>query len=148
MRGICVGAFVFDESGRLLVVQRAPHDSYPLRWEVPGGAIDAEDESILHGLARELWEETGLRVRRVTGIGADYTFLSRRAACIRKFSFIVDVEAYDVKLDPNEHAAFLWVTEDEARAKKCGDIDLVYTSKPQEDAILQSFGMERKIAEA
>lgn len=81
-------------------------------------------------------------------VGTGYTFLTRRGASVQKFSFAVDVEAYDVKLDPNEHAAFLWVTEDEARAKKCGDVDLVYTSKPQEDAILQSFGMERKRAEA
>lgn len=65
--GICVGAFVFDDADRLLVVQRAPHDSCPLRWEIPGGAVDAEDESLLHGLARELWEETGLRARGVTG---------------------------------------------------------------------------------
>ncbi|KAI8948254.1 NUDIX hydrolase domain-like protein [Xylaria longipes] len=64
LQGVCVGAFVFDDVDRLLLVQRAPTDSYPLRWEVPGGAIDAEDESILHGLARELWEETGLRARR------------------------------------------------------------------------------------
>ncbi|KAI0869196.1 NUDIX hydrolase domain-like protein [Hypoxylon argillaceum] len=145
LHGICVGAFVFDDAGRLLVVQRAPHDSYPLRWEVPGGTIDAEDESLLHGLVRELWEETGLRARRVTGVvGEGYTFLTRRPACVCKFSFVIDVEAYDVKLDPNEHAAFLWVTEDEAKAKKCGDVDLVYTSSPQEAAILGSFKIDKK----
>ncbi|KAI1114633.1 NUDIX hydrolase domain-like protein [Nemania sp. NC0429] len=151
VNGVCVGAFVFDDAGRLLVVQRAAHDSYPLRWEVPGGTIDAEDESLLHGLARELWEETGLRARCVTGlVGTGYTFLTRKNVCVRKYSFAVDVdvEAYDVRLDPNEHAAFLWVTEDEARARKCGDIDLVYTSKAQEDLILQSFDVERKRAEA
>lgn len=27
--------------------------------------MDWEDESILHGMVREVWEETGLRVKRV-----------------------------------------------------------------------------------
>ncbi|KAI1172959.1 NUDIX hydrolase domain-like protein [Nemania sp. FL0916] len=140
IQGVCVGAFVFDDRGRLLVVQRAPHDSYPLRWEVPGGTIDKEDESILHGLVRELWEETGLRTRHVPEkVGRGYTFLTRRPACVCKYSFVVDVYAYDVKLDPNEHVAFLWITEDEAKMKKCGGTDLVYTSAAQEQAILQSF---------
>ncbi|KAJ8123021.1 hypothetical protein ONZ43_g932 [Nemania bipapillata] len=148
LHGICGGAFVFDDTGRLLLVQRAAHDSYPLRWEVPGGTIDAEDESLLHGLVRELWEETGLRARCVAGVvGKGYTFLTRRPVCVCKYHFFVDVEAYDVRLDPNEHAAFVWVTEDEAKAKKCGDIELVYTSSPQEAVILEAFGSGRKGAE-
>ncbi|KAI0799194.1 NUDIX hydrolase domain-like protein [Xylaria sp. FL0064] len=145
LQGICVGAFVFDDTRRLLLVQRVPHDSYPLRWEVPGGTIDAEDETLLHGLARELWEETGLRARCVTGlVGKGYTFLTRRPLCVCKYSFVVEVEAFDVKLDPNEHAAFLWVTEDEVKAKRCGDIDLTYTTKNQEEAILAAFWTRRQ----
>ncbi|KAI0436610.1 NUDIX hydrolase domain-like protein [Xylaria telfairii] len=144
LQGVCVGAFVFDDADRLLLVQRAPHDSYPLQWEVPGGTIDAEDKSVLHGLVRELWEETGLWARGVSGlVGKGYTFLTRRPLCVCKYSFVVDVEAFDVKLDANEHAAFLWVTEDEAKARKCGDVSLVYTTKNQEDAILESFRIER-----
>ncbi|GAP88820.1 putative nudix domain protein [Rosellinia necatrix] len=149
LQGVCVGAFVFDNAGRLLVVQRAPHDSYPLRWEVPGGTIDAEDESILHGLARELWEETGLRARRVLGpVGRGYTFLTRRPLCVCKYSFLVDVEAHDVTLDPNEHAAALWVTEQEATAGRCGDVELAYTSENQENAIRESFKTRRIEEEA
>ncbi|GAW22778.1 hypothetical protein ANO14919_123210 [Xylariales sp. No.14919] len=147
--GICVGAFVFDNASRLLLVQRAPHDSYPLRWEVPGGTIDAEDETLLHGVVRELREETGLHARHVTGlVGKGYTFLTRKPLCVCKYSFIVDVDAYDVRLDPNEHAAFLWVTEDEAKEGKCGDLQLVYTTKSQEDAILEAFKTQRGRTEA
>ncbi|KAI0432255.1 NUDIX hydrolase domain-like protein [Xylaria sp. FL1042] len=148
LQGICVGAFVFDDTRRLLLVQRAPHDSYPLRWEIPGGTIDAEDETLLHGLARELWEETGLRARCMTGlVGKGYTFLTRRPLCVCKYSFVVEVEALDVKLDPNEHTAFLWVTEDEAKAKKCGDLHLTYTTKNQEDVILEAFKTSSEKAE-
>ncbi|KAI0912910.1 NUDIX hydrolase domain-like protein [Ustulina deusta] len=149
LHGICVGAFVFDDTRRLLLVQRAPHDSYPLRWEVPGGSIDAGDETLLHGLARELWEETGLRAQCTSGlVGKGYTFLTRFPSCVCKYSFVVEVEAYDVKLDPNEHSAFLWVTEDDAKAKKCGDLDIVYTTKHQEDVILEAFEIKRGNPEA
>ncbi|KAI0399890.1 NUDIX hydrolase domain-like protein [Xylaria palmicola] len=144
LQGICVGAFVFDDAGRLLIVQRAPHDSFPLRWEVPGGAVDDEDESVLHGLARELGEETGLQASHVRSlVGKGHVFLTRRPLCVCKYSFVVDVVAHDVRIDPEEHVAFLWVSEDEARARKVGDLDLVYTHKDQEQAILESFDTQR-----
>ncbi|KAK5627596.1 hypothetical protein RRF57_003311 [Xylaria bambusicola] len=107
LRGVCVGAFVFDAAQRLLLVQRAPHDSYPLCWEVPGGAADIEDETILEAVARELWEETSLQARYISGVvGEGYTFLTRRSACVCKYSFVVDVEAYDVKVDPES----MWIS--------------------------------------
>ncbi len=45
---------------RVLLVQRAAHDSTPLRWETPGGGCDDDDASVLHSCARELFEEAGL----------------------------------------------------------------------------------------
>lgn len=51
---------------RLLLVQRAPTDTLPLKWEVPGGSVDIGlDVSLIYGAVRELWEETGLVARRV-----------------------------------------------------------------------------------
>ncbi|KAM3511331.1 hypothetical protein MY11210_005004 [Beauveria gryllotalpidicola] len=44
-----------------LLLCRAATDSYPLKWEVPGGSVDAAaDATLLDAVARELWEETGL----------------------------------------------------------------------------------------
>ncbi|KAJ1323654.1 8-oxo-dGTP diphosphatase [Microdochium nivale] len=82
--GIGVGAIVFDRSfpspssssssssdapqpppPRVLLVQRAPHDSMPLKWEIPGGGSDDDDPSVLYACARELQEESGLRATRV-----------------------------------------------------------------------------------
>jgi 8-oxo-dGTP pyrophosphatase MutT (NUDIX family) len=54
-------AFVVD-GDRLLVVQRSESDpNQPLRWEVPGGRLNA-DEDIDSHIEREVWEETGIRV--------------------------------------------------------------------------------------
>ncbi|UNI16400.1 hypothetical protein JDV02_002835 [Purpureocillium takamizusanense] len=49
-----------------LLIRRAASDSYPLKWEIPGGSVSASrDASVLHAAARELREETGLRVAHV-----------------------------------------------------------------------------------
>jgi 8-oxo-dGTP pyrophosphatase MutT (NUDIX family) len=48
-----------ERAGRLLLVRRAPWDSLPGAWELPGGKLDAGE--VAHdGLVRELFEETGL----------------------------------------------------------------------------------------
>ncbi|KAI1456711.1 NUDIX hydrolase domain-like protein [Annulohypoxylon moriforme] len=139
-KGIAVGAFVFNPEGKLLLVQRAAHDSLPSLWEIPGGACDYEDESLLHGVARELWEESGLRASFIGPlIGEGTEFFIRGTWRMCKYSFLVEVDGYDVKLDPNEHQAFLWVTEEEARSGQCGDVKFKYTFHEQRQAVLEAF---------
>ncbi|KAA6414564.1 MAG: hypothetical protein FRX48_01313 [Lasallia pustulata] len=80
---------------RLLLVQRSSHDSSPLRWEVPGGSSDDGDPTILHSVARELFEETGLHLTRFNrqigdGIGFE-TDQGRRRKQWLKLSFEVEV---------------------------------------------------------
>jgi ADP-ribose pyrophosphatase YjhB (NUDIX family) len=56
----CVGALVYDEQHRLLVVQRANEPGRGL-WSIPGGRVEpGEDDSA--ALTREVAEETGLAV--------------------------------------------------------------------------------------
>ncbi|KAG6035150.1 hypothetical protein E4U41_006238 [Claviceps citrina] len=121
---------------RVLLVQRAAHDSSPLRWELPGGAVDADDPTVLHGLAREVAEETGLRVRhvrRVVPVPGTQThqvfWNSARSKLIGRFVFEVEIETAAtggrgvadggpppvVVLDEREHRDFVWATEGEVR---------------------------------
>ncbi|KAI0010202.1 NUDIX hydrolase domain-like protein [Xylariaceae sp. FL0662B] len=147
--GIAVGACVFSPDAKLLLLQRAAHDSMPLLWEIPGGACDLEDESLLHAVARELWEESRLRLRSVVGLVGDGdgdVFFTRRNLRMCKYSFVAEVDAYDVQLDPNEHEAFLWVTEEEAKARKCGDVKFRYTNKDQENVIHEAFRLKKEMA--
>ncbi|TCM48028.1 NUDIX domain-containing protein [Kribbella sp. VKM Ac-2568] len=56
----CVGALVYDEQHRLLVVQRANEPGRGL-WSLPGGRVEpGEDDPT--AVAREVAEETGLEV--------------------------------------------------------------------------------------
>ena len=69
--GLATASVVFNHDGKVLLIQRPKHDSMPNRWEGPGGACDDEDPTILHGAARELWEEVGLVAKRFTPLVTD-----------------------------------------------------------------------------
>lgn len=62
---IATGALVLDTTTvsrpRILLLQRAASDEDPNKWEPPGGACDDDDQSILHAVTRELWEEADLK---------------------------------------------------------------------------------------
>ena len=56
----CAGAVVFDEHGRLLLVQRGREPNRG-RWTLPGGRCEP-GEPAAAAAAREVLEETGLQV--------------------------------------------------------------------------------------
>jgi ADP-ribose pyrophosphatase YjhB (NUDIX family) len=63
--GVGCSATVFDpDHQRVLLLRRADNG----RWAVPGGYMEP-GESLTEACAREVWEETGLRVRVVRLIG-------------------------------------------------------------------------------
>ena len=55
-----VVAAIFQKDGKILVGQRTPDQSHPLKWEFPGGKVEP-GESLEQALARELEEELGIR---------------------------------------------------------------------------------------
>ena len=59
------GAVIERDGGLLLVKNRRRNGAHD--WSTPGGVVDPTDASILHGLAREVEEETGLVVRSWVG---------------------------------------------------------------------------------
>lgn len=58
--GLVVCVWVYDGRGNLLLTRRAPQKSFPGTWENSGGAALAGETS-LQAIARELFEETGIR---------------------------------------------------------------------------------------
>lgn len=57
---LSAGAVITDEAGRVLLVQRGKEPQKGL-WSLPGGRCEP-GESLAQTVAREVWEETGLRV--------------------------------------------------------------------------------------
>ena len=64
----CVGAVVRDEQGRVLLIQRGREPGRG-RWSVPGGRVEI-GEADEAAVAREVAEETGLRVEVVRYVGS------------------------------------------------------------------------------
>ncbi len=62
---LVAGALVETDGGLLMVRNRRRGGLSD--WSTPGGVIDDADSSLLAGLAREVEEETGIRVRRWEG---------------------------------------------------------------------------------
>ncbi|HEY5270775.1 MAG TPA: NUDIX domain-containing protein [Anaerolineales bacterium] len=62
-------AVLFDEKRETVLLTRRSDNG---QWCLPGGTIEA-GESVAEGCEREVWEETGLRVRviRLTGVYSD-----------------------------------------------------------------------------
>lgn len=151
--GLATGNLVFNEDGNLLIIQRASHDSMPNRWEIPGGAADDEDPNLFYSAARELWEEAGLKAKRFTHVvtqGPDRepgdVFTNRtgtRLFC--RFSFNVEVENSDhVRLDPNEHQNFAWVTEDQVRQQRIGEMSIPITNQNVQSLMLEAFRLKKE----
>jgi ADP-ribose pyrophosphatase YjhB (NUDIX family) len=63
----CAGGIVFDDAGRLLLIQRANPPSAGT-WSVPGGRC-RPGESRADACVREVAEETGLAVRPLRSAG-------------------------------------------------------------------------------
>lgn len=153
--GLGTGAVVFNRARTaVLLVQRSASDSMPGLWEVPGGGVDDEDATVAHAVARELWEEAGLVARRVgavvpTGEGGplEYVFLTRSRKIVAKFHFIVDADCDEdaVRLDPKEHQAFVWATEEECEAEQTkGGMEIPFTRNEQKMSVLQAWRMVRE----
>ena len=105
--GLVVCVWVYDGEGKLLLTRRAPGKSYAGTWENSGGAAKA-GESSRQAIARELFEETGIRAAQeeFDFIGSDrdrnsfYDFY-----CLKRQASIEEIV-----LLPGETDAAQWVT--------------------------------------
>jgi len=139
---------------RLLLIQRAAHDAYPNVWETPGGSADPlPGVRVVAEAARELWEETGLRATAATALVDSHTWMidGDAARVCLKLAFLFEVEQggdadgeLGVVLNPDEHQSFVWVTEEEARMNRCGNVDIIWSFHNQKDLALAAFDVQRQ----
>lgn len=157
---------------RLLLLRRSATDvAFPGLWEIPGGSAGEDDPSILHSLAREVFEETNLRLARVVrqiGGGIEWTEEKKGAdgtTEIRnwlKLSFEIEVaeigsstafsghqdaegylESLPVEIDPEEHQGYAWVTEGDVRMFVEDGKGREVVTREQAEKMLRAFEVRR-----
>ncbi|KAF8542593.1 NUDIX hydrolase domain-like protein, partial [Trichophaea hybrida] len=116
---------------QLLLLRRAPTDSFPNRWEVPGGGTEPCDATLLDTVVREVREETGLEVVAVTHDLGVVEFVGRGGRG-KKFSFVVEVVEGEVRTNPGEHTEWRWCTGEDVGGLKI-------TTEAQREVIMRAF---------
>ncbi|ORY03665.1 NUDIX hydrolase domain-like protein [Clohesyomyces aquaticus] len=151
---LATGAVVFNSEGKILIVQRAANEkAFPDCWEIPGGKVDDTDETILHAVARELKEETGLdAIRFVRKVGEfEWDENSKRTGIQSKWKkiiFEVEVKDSEITLDPEEHQAFLFAAEEDIVKDKVVDVPLTYIAPDNKSIKLEAFRLKREGTES
>jgi 8-oxo-dGTP pyrophosphatase MutT (NUDIX family) len=125
-----------DQDRILLMLTASPRLATPVvRWITPGGGVD-EGESHVEGAIRELFEETGLRVRDVGEpvhtISGSSTFNDGHVQTTYAEFFVVRTESFEITREnwlDYEHSEILdvrWWTLEELKntAEPVGPADL------------------------
>ena len=105
--GLIVCVWVYDGQGHLLMTQRAKEKSFPGTWENSGGAAQAGETS-LQAVARELFEETGIRAKP-----EEFELLDTRRDKDAFFDFYClrnQTPLEDIVLQKGETSDVRWVT--------------------------------------
>lgn len=105
--GLIVCVWVYDGKGKLLLTRRAPEKSFPGTWENSGGAAQAGETS-LQAIARELYEETGIRAEE-----SEFELLDTRRDRDSFFDFYCLKNATplcDIVLQKGETTGVRWAT--------------------------------------
>ncbi|KAK0629412.1 NUDIX hydrolase domain-like protein [Bombardia bombarda] len=142
-----VVSVVVMHNSRVLLIQRAATDGFPLQWECPGGGVDDGDVTLLHAAGRELREESGLIMSHAEAVLDDSTEWEHGNGRCRKITFLARIDSVSqaplmpaVTLEPTEHQDFVWATKEEVERGLCDGRKLDFAYVGQSDTILHAFG--------
>lgn len=112
-----VKALIKDSRGNFLFLRRNPK-VYPgkgVRWDIPGGRINS-DENLFDGLAREVFEETGLEIDQSSAkvIAAQDIFVAEKDLHVVRLTY--DVQATGSVVLSSEHTDFAWLSKNDVLA--------------------------------
>ncbi len=105
--GMVACVWVYDGHGKLLLTRRAPGKTVAGTWENSGGAVLA-GETTRQAIARELFEETGIRAEQ-----EEFEFLESGRDNSNHYDFYClhrEVDLRDVVLLPGETDDVMWAT--------------------------------------
>lgn len=118
---IGVKVFLRNGEGEYLILKRAkPYQGEDFcRWDIPGGRINP-GEPLLEALKREIEEETGLGIEteKAQTLAAQDILRIKSKHTVRITFLLNCKKEQEIKLAPQEHTEFAWVTIHELKKKR------------------------------
>ncbi len=128
-RAIAVACALIERDGRLLVARRPAHKHAGLKWEFPGGKIEA-DELPEAALIREIREELGCAVEIVSGLPRSVH--AYEAVTVELVPDLCRLVPASPEPQPAEHVEIRWIPPRDLAA-----IDLAAADRPVAKAYLE-----------
>ncbi|MED3575472.1 (deoxy)nucleoside triphosphate pyrophosphohydrolase [Cytobacillus praedii] len=118
-----VGAIIIDNN-KILCAQRGPDKSLPLKWEFPGGKIEA-GESAQEALKREISEEMNCQIE--IGEQVDHTVYEYDFGIVHLTTF--SCKLIEGKPELTEHVAIKWLPPSELASLDWAPADIPAVEK-------------------
>ena len=112
-------AIIFDQNQRILVTQRSATMPLPLKWEFPGGKVEAH-ESAEESLHREIKEELDLDIQIISALSP--TIHQYATKTIRLIPFVCRIVSGQITL--YEHRDYRWLKPGELLSLDWAEADL------------------------
>jgi len=123
---LAVGAVVVLDN-KFLLLERNPQDFLGKLVETPGGKVE-EGESLKDALKRELYEETGLSIKKIVKYIDFFDYIAGSGKRTRIFNFLTMPIKNQIKINSKEHTSYLLKKLDQIAdekiniSKECLDI--------------------------
>jgi 8-oxo-dGTP pyrophosphatase MutT (NUDIX family) len=105
---LTVNIWIVNNKDELLITQRHPEKSWPLKWECTGGAVLAGEDSYT-GALREVKEEIGIRLKTK---GKLIDTIIRKDSIKDIYIFRENIKIEETKLEDGAVINIKWVTLD------------------------------------
>lgn len=105
-----VSGFIWRDDKKFLLVRRAENDTFPGKWELPGGGVDYA-ENPKQSIKREVKEETGLTVDVSYPLGVIIYFIGEEKIHTIDIAYLCKVRTKNPTISlSSEHSDFSWVS--------------------------------------
>jgi 8-oxo-dGTP diphosphatase len=109
-----VGRALIVNEGKVLLLKRVDDDEFrPGQWDFAGGGIE-RGETVLAGVCREIFEETGIRISESALREITAPELVSDDPNAEKHIFLAHVDSSVITRDPREHSDHGWYEPEEA----------------------------------
>jgi len=103
-----------EHDGKILILHRQNHKPQGNTWGLPAGKID-DNEDKIEAMLREIFEETGYKIdlSNLEYLDKVYVKYPEYSFIYHMFRLVINSEPL-IKINPEEHQDFKWVSPNEA----------------------------------